>query len=54
MNNKKIELPLKPNVLSLVVPSDQKGKSIIKLTMENLKNIFERAEKSLRINFDLQ
>lgn len=52
MNDKKIEPPKKPNVLNLAVPSGQKGISFIKLNMENLKNILERAEKSLQINFD--
>lgn len=54
MNNKKIETPQKPNLLNLVVPSGQKGTSIISLSLENLKNILERANRTIQINFNVQ
>ncbi|PIQ69647.1 MAG: hypothetical protein COY22_00310 [Candidatus Tagabacteria bacterium CG_4_10_14_0_2_um_filter_40_13] len=54
MNDKKIETPQKPNVFNLTAPSGQKGTSIINLALENLKNILERASKTIQINFSVQ
>ncbi|MDP3052287.1 MAG: hypothetical protein Q8N42_02145 [bacterium] len=52
MNGQKIETPQKPNLLNLTAPSGQKGTSVISLTLENSKNILERANGTIQINFD--
>ena len=52
MNGQKIETPQKPNLLNLTAPSGQKGTSAISLALENSKNILERANKTIQINFN--
>jgi hypothetical protein len=54
MNNKKVATPQKPNLLNLAAPSGQKGTSIIALALENIKNVLERANKIIQVNFDVQ
>lgn len=53
MNGKKIkEADQKPNILNLAAPKDAKGSSLVQLSLINLKNVFEMAEKNLQINFN--
>lgn len=55
MNDKKIAAPQKPNVLHLNIPKGTaQGSSFIKLSLSNIMNVLETAEKTLQINFNIQ
>ena len=55
MNDKKITASQKPNILYLRVPEGAtQGKSLIKLSLSNILNVLETAEKALQIDFNTQ
>lgn len=54
INEKKIDTPTKPNLLSLSLEAGAKGTSLIKLSLNNPKNLLEMAEKLLQINLNFE
>lgn len=51
LNGQKVEVPGRKNTISIALESEEHGSAVIKAAVENVRTLFQSAEKEIRVSF---